>query len=329
MVINLRPFLRFAATLAVVAAAVSNAMAQVYPSRPITVVVPFPAGGPSDAVSRILAEHLRGSLGQPVIVENIPGAGGPVGVGRVARAAPDGYTVGYGQWASHVGAGAIYPVRYDVLKDLDPVVMLGSTPLWIVARNTLPAKNLQELVAWLKANPDKASAATVGSGSGAHLCGIYFQDNTGTRFQFVPYRGGTQPMQDMVGGRIDLMCDQATNSLPLVRSGQIRAYAVLAKQRWFASPDIPTIEEAGLPPLHFSFWHGLWVPKGSPKEIIAKLNLAVVEALSNPTIKQRFAQMGLEIPPREQQTPQALGAFHKSEIEKWWPIIKSANIKPE
>jgi tripartite-type tricarboxylate transporter receptor subunit TctC len=328
MTINLRPFRRLAAILAIVAAA-SNAVAQTYPSHPITIVVPFPAGGPSDAVSRILAEHMRGSLGQPVIVENTPGAGGTVGVARVARAAPDGYTVGYGQWASHVGAGAIYPVRYDVLKDLDPLVLLGSTPLWIVARNTLPAKNLPELVAWLKANPDKATAATVGSGSAAHLCGIYLQDNTATRFQFVPYRGGNQPMQDMVGGRIDLMCDQASNSLPLVRSGQIKAYAVMAKQRWSAAPDIPTLEEAGLPALHFSFWHGLWAPRGSSKEIIVKLNAAVVEALSNPTVQQRFAEMGLEIPPREQQTPEVLGAFHKSEIEKWWPIIKSANIKPE
>jgi len=250
-------------------------------------------------------------------------------VGRIVRAAPDGYSVSYGQWASHVGASAIYPVQYDVLKDLEPVALLGSTPLWVVARKSLPANSLVDLIAWLKANPNKASAATVGPGSGAHLCGIYFQENTGTHFQFVPYRGGSEPMQDMVGGRIDLMCDQASNSLPLVRADQIKAFAVLAKKRWFAAPDVPTVEEAGLPALHFSFWHGLWVPRGTPKAIINKLNAAVLDALSHPTVQQRYHDIGLEPPSRDQQTPEAFGAFHKTEIDKWWPIIRAANIRSE
>lgn len=330
MAFHLRSLLRFAiALIAVPSSAPPAASAEVYPSRAITIVVPFPAGGPSDTLSRLLAERVRASLGQPVVVENVPGAGGTLGVDRVVRAAPDGYFISYGQWASHVGAGAVYPVKYDVLKDLEPVAMLGSTPLWIVTRNSLPASDLRGLLAWLKANPDKASAATVGSGSAAHLCGIDIQENTGTRFQFVPYRGGNQPMQDMVGGRIDLMCDQASNSLSLVRGGQIKPFAVLAKKRWFAAPNVPTIDEAGLPALHFSFWHGLWMPKATPKEIITKFNSAVMEALDNSTVRQRYAEMGLELPSPQQQTPEALGAFHKAEIDKWWPIIKAANIKLE
>lgn len=317
----------FGPVLVAACSAVPVASAQVYPARPITIVVPFTAGGPSDTLARILAEHARASLGQPVVVENVPGAGGTLGVGRVVRAAPDGYSVSYGQWASHVGAGAIYPVQYDVLTDLEPVAMLGSTPLWVVARKSLPANNLVDLIAWLKANPNKASAATVGSGSGAHLCGIYFQENTGTHFQFVPYRGGSEPMQDMVGERIDLMCDQASNSLSLVRANQIRAFAVLAKKRWFAAPDVPTVEEMGLPALNFSFWHGLWVPRGTSQAIINKLNAAVMDALSHPTVQQRYHDMGLELPSKDQQTPEALGALHKAEINKWWPIIRAANIR--
>ena len=324
-----RQFLHLAAGAAALPALLQIASAETYPTRPITMIVPFPAGGTSTTLARILAEHMSRSLGQPVIIENVSGAGGTIAVTRVARAAPDGYSISFGQWTTHVGASVVYPVKYDVLKDLEPVALLADNPLWIVAKNAFPAKDLTELVAWLKANPGKASAGTVGSGSGSHLCGIYFQNVTGTRFQFVPYRGGTPAMQDLVGGQIDLMCDQAANSLPMVRSGQIKAYAVMAKDRWFAAPDIPTVDEFGLPGLYISHWSGMWVPKGTPRDTITTLNSAVVSALADPIVRQRFAEQGQQIPPPDQQTPEALAIYHKAEIEKWWPIIKAANIKAE
>jgi tripartite-type tricarboxylate transporter receptor subunit TctC len=244
-------------------------------------------------------------------------------------AAADWYSLSFGNWASHVGAGAVYPVAYDVLADFEPVARVADTPLWVVARKALPANDLKELVAWLKANPEKASAATVGPGSGSHLCGIYIQNNTGTRFQFVPYRGGAPAIADLVAGQVDFMCDMSSNSLPNVRGGQIKALAVMARSRWFGAPEIPTVDEAGVPGVYISFWHGLWVPKGTPKDIVAKLNEAIVKALADATVRQRFLDQGQEVPPREQQTPQALAAYHKAEIEKWWPIIKAANIKAE
>jgi tripartite-type tricarboxylate transporter receptor subunit TctC len=308
-------------------AGVGSAAAQVYPSRPITMLVGFPPGGATTLLARFLAEHMKETLGQPIVVESVPGAGGSLSVNRVVRATPDGYTLSFGNWASHVGAGAVYPVTYDVRTDLEPIARVADTPLWVVARKDLPAKDLRELIAWLKANPDKASAATVGPGSGSHLCGIYLQNNTGVRFQFVPYRGGAPAMQDLVSGQVDMMCDMSSNSLPWVRNGQVKALAVMAKARWFGAPDVPTVDEMGVPGIYVSFWHGLWAPKGTPKDIIGKLSDAVVKALADPTVRKRFADQGQEIPPPDQQTPQALAAHHKADIDKWWPLIKAANIK--
>ena len=310
-------------------AAVSGVTAQTYPSRPVTVIVPFAAGGVTDIVARIVSERMSKALGQSVIIENVSGAGGTIGVTRLFRAAPDGYTLVVGQWTSHVGAGAMYPVPFDYLNDFEPVSMLSIAPLWIIGRSNLPAKDLRELIAWLKANPDKASAATTGLGSGIHMCLVYFQNMTGTKFPLAPYRGAAPLMQDMLAGQIDLSCPEAGQTLPQYRAGSIKAYAVLTQKRWFAAPDVPTIDEAGVPGLHFPFWHAIWAPKGTPKDVIAKLNAAVVETLADPGVRQRFNELGHEIAPREQQSPAALAAYHKAEIEKWWPIIKAANIKLE
>jgi tripartite-type tricarboxylate transporter receptor subunit TctC len=308
---------------------IAAAPAQVYPSRPITMVVPFAAGGPVDTVARILSEPMRATLGQSIIVENVTGAAGSIGVGRVARAAPDGYTLSIGHWSTHVVNGAIYPLPYDLLRDLEPIVLLPSNPMIVVSKSAVPAKNLNEFVGWIKANEGKVSAGTAGAGSATHVAGVYFQNVTGTRFQFVPYRGTGPALQDLVAGQIDFIVDQASNSLQHVRDGKIRAYAVTASVRLPSAPDIPTVAEAGLPSLDISVWYGLWAPKDTPKEIIAKLNNAAVQALSEPTVRQRFAELGLDIPPRDRLTPEALAAYQKAEIEKWWPVIKDANIKTE
>jgi tripartite-type tricarboxylate transporter receptor subunit TctC len=310
-------------------ATIGGATAQPYPSRPITMLAPFPAGAPVDAVGRIIAERMRLSLGQPIVIENVSGGGGSIAVGRAARAAADGYTISLGNVSSHVMAAAIQTVQYDVLNDFEPVVLLASNPQLIVSRNSVPATDLKGLVAWLKANGEKASAGTAGVGSVSHIAGAFFQNETGTRFQFVPYRGVNLAQQDLIGGQIDLLFDQAINALAHVRAGKIRAYAVTAKARLESAPDIPTVGEAGLPRLHMSIWNALWVPKGTPKVIIARLNASAVETLADPAIRRHLGERGLDIPPREQQTPEALGAFHKAEIEKWWPIIKAAGIKAE
>jgi tripartite-type tricarboxylate transporter receptor subunit TctC len=307
-----------------------SASAQPYPSRTITVIVPLAAGGPVDTLARVLAERMRTTLGQPVIVENVSGAGATIGVGRVARAAPDGYTLIVGNWTSHVGSPAIYPIQYDILKDFEPVSLLPIAPTMIVGKTALPANDVKELIAWLKANPGRASAGTIGAGSPSHISGIFFQKETGTQFQFVPYRGAAPAIQDLVSGQIDLrFAAEASSMLPYLRSGKVKALAVLAKTRWSAAPHIPTIDEAGVAGLHISVWCGLWAPKGTHKEIIAKLNAAIVDTLADPAVRQRLVDLGLEIPPRDQQTPNGLGTFHKAEIEKWWPIIEAASVKAQ
>ena len=310
-------------------ACIVGALAQDYPSHPITMVVPFPAGGPTDTLGRILSERMRVALGQPIVIENVTGAGSTIGVAHAAQAAPDGYTLSLGNWTSFVGSGALYRTSYALFQDFEPVSLLTFAPMLIVGKNALPVNDAKELIAWLKANPDTASAATVGAGSAAHVCGLYFQDWTNTRFQFVPYRGGAPAMQDLVGGQIDLMCAEASQTLTYLRSGKMKAFAVMAKTRWPALPNVPTTDEIGAPGMYISFWHGLWVQKGTPKQVIAKLNNAVVETLADQTVRQRLTDLGQIIATADQQTPSALAAYHRAEIEKWWPIIKAANIKVE
>jgi tripartite-type tricarboxylate transporter receptor subunit TctC len=310
-------------------ALIASGGAQPYPSRPITVVLPLPPGGAVDALTRIIGEHMREVLGQPIVVESVSGGGGTLGPEHVARAAPDGYTLGVGTNGQYVNNGAVYPLQYDLLKDFAPVALLPHVPFWLIGKKALPANNLQELIAWLKANGDKASAATVGIGTGSQLCGMFLQTKTGTHFQFVPYRGGAPALQDLAGGQIDIMCDLASNSLPQVKSGNIKAFAVASSERWFGSPTTPTFDEAGVPGIDVSVWHGLWAPRDTPKDIIAKLNGAVVSAYGDPTVRQRITDLGMELPPPDQRTPEALGAYQKAEIDKWWPIIKAAGIKSD
>jgi tripartite-type tricarboxylate transporter receptor subunit TctC len=272
---------------------------------------------------------MRAALGQPVIVENVTGAGGTIGVGRIARAAPDGYTIGIGQWGTNMANGAIYPLQYDLIKDFEPIGLIASQPFLIVARKTMPAKDLKELIAWLKANTDKVSQGNSGVGTPSHVAGILLQNAVGARWQMVPYRSAGLSMQDLVAGQTDLQLDTPAVSLPQVRGGNIKAYAVTAKTRIAAAPEIPTTDEAGLPGFYFSFWHALWAPKGTPKDIVAKLNSALVSTLADPTLRQKLVELSQEIYPREQQTSEALLAFHQAEIEKWWPVIKAADIKAQ
>jgi tripartite-type tricarboxylate transporter receptor subunit TctC len=308
---------------------VGPATAETYPSHPITMVLPFSAGGPTDTLARILSARMQVALGQPVIIENVTGAAGTIGVGRVARAAPDGYTLSVGPMNSHVLTGAIYNLPFDLLGDLEPVALLTNNPSVVVSKKDAPAKDLKELMAWVRANPDKVLAGTSGVGAATHLGGILFETLTGTHVQFIPYRGTGQSMQALVAGQIDLIFDQLSSSLPQIQEGTIRSYAVMSKTRAQAAPDIPTVDEAGLPGLYLPVWTGMWVPKDTPKDIVDKLNKAVVESLADATVRKRLADIGQEIYPREQQTPEALRAYQKAEIEKWWPIVKAAGIKAE
>jgi tripartite-type tricarboxylate transporter receptor subunit TctC len=324
-----RQFLHLATSAAALPAFSRIARAQTYPWRPITVVVPFVAGGALDVFGRVLAERMRASLGQTIIIENVAGATGSLGVGRVARAAPDGHTIVIGYWGTHVANGALYALPYDVLRDFEPIALTVAIPMLIVSTNAAPANNLRELIGWLKANPDKASAGTAGVGDISHVGGVLFQNITGTRFNLVPYRGAAPATQDLIAGHIDLMLLNLTNSLPYIRDGSIKAFAVMANTRSAATPEIPTVDQAGLPGFYVTLWLGLWAPKGTPKDVTAKLNSTVVSALADPTVRTRLSELGMEIFPRDQQTPEALAGYQKAEIEKWWPIIKAAGIKLE
>ena len=305
----------------------SAAAAENYPSHPITIVVPFSAGGPSDAMTRILAERMKTTLGEAILVENTTGAGGSIGVGRVVHSSPDGYTIGFGHLGTHVANGAIYKLGYDLVTDLEPVVLLPSNPMIIVSKNAVPAKSLNELLAWLKSRPEPATAGTAGAGSGSHIAGLAFEAASGAKLQYVPYRGTGPAMNDLVAGQIDIIVDQLSNSINQVRAGTIRGYAVTDARRAEQASDIPTTDEAGLPGFHMTLWSGLWVPKGTPKEIVTKLNAAAVDALNDPSVRHQLENLGLQMPPADRLTPEALGDWQKAEIAKWWPVIKAANVK--
>ena len=315
---------------ALVLSGAAGAQAQTFPSRPVTIVVPFSAGGPTDTLARILVERMKGPLGQHLIIENTTGAAGTIGTARVARAPADGYTLILGHWQTHVVNGATFgSLPFDVVKDFEPISLVADCPVWFVGRASLAPNDLKELIVWLKANNGKATVGIAGVGGGGDVVGSYFKKNTGTEFQFVPYRGAAPLVQDLVAGQIDLTFGQVAGHLAQLRVGQLKAYMVMAATRWPAAPDTPTIDEAGLPGLYASFWHGLWAPRGTSKDVIARLNAALVDALADPAVQRRFADVGQGTWPRDKQTPEALAMHQKAEVEKWWPIIKTAGIKAE
>jgi tripartite-type tricarboxylate transporter receptor subunit TctC len=303
------------------------AQAQNYPARPLAMLVGYPPGGPTDTLARIVADGMRNALGQNIVVETVTGAGGTIATGRVVHAAPDGYTIGIGQWNSHVGSPAIYPLDYDIQKDLQPISLLTHSPNWVIGKNDLPPRSGAELIAWLKGHSEPITYATVGAGSPSHLMGMMLAKATGTHFQFVPYRGAAPVMQDMIGGQIEMSGLEASGSFPNAQAGRIRAFAVASAERWAKSPDTPTFVELGIPDLVIEFWHGLWTTKGVPQDVVDRLDGAVRSALADPAVRQRIEGLGQTIFPSDQQTPQVLAAYQKAEIDKWWPVIKAAGIK--
>ncbi|MBO0752327.1 MAG: tripartite tricarboxylate transporter substrate binding protein BugD [Bradyrhizobiaceae bacterium] len=324
-----RVFAAVALIAGIPAAAAQTPPLPTWPERPITIIVPFAAGGPTDVLARLFGEHIRGELGQPVLIEDVSGAGGSIGVGRAAAAAPDGYTISAGNFGTHMANGAIYRLRYDLQRDLDPVARLPSNPMVVVTRRDFPAADLSELVAWLRAHPGQTTAGTAGAGSGSHIGAVFLSDLAGAPLQLVPYRGTAPAIQDLLAGHIDLMVDQAANSLTQVRRGAIRALAVTAARRLAAAPDIPTSIEAGLPALQMELWNGMWVPHGTPDAIVEKLNGAIVKALDDPSVRDRLGALGLEGPPAGERSPAALRTLQDREIAKWWPIIRAAHVTAE
>jgi tripartite-type tricarboxylate transporter receptor subunit TctC len=306
-----------------------TACAQSFPSKPITMIIPAPAGGPADVLARLMLEPMKTALGQPVVMENVAGAGGAIGIGRAVRSPPDGYTIVLGNYNANMAIGASYTLQFDLVGDLEPVANLTSSPIWLIGRKDHPAKDMRELIGWLKANPDKGTAAIVGAGTASHVCGVYLQKGTGTTYRFVAYRGGGPAYADVAAGHIDLMCAETSATRTLVEGGTVRAFAVMDAKRWSGAPTVPTIDESGASGLYISFWQGFWVPKGTPKDVIAKLNAAASAALEDPTLKQRLGDIGVYIPPPDKRSPEALAALQKAEIDKWWPIIKAAGIKAE
>jgi tripartite-type tricarboxylate transporter receptor subunit TctC len=322
-----RQFLQWAAAAAALPAVPRPAPAQAYPSRPISMMVPFPPGGLTDVVGRLIAEGLRTSLGQTIVIENVGGATGSIGTGRVARAAPDGYTITVGIWNTHVANGITYALNYDIVNDFAPIVLIADAPLVLLGKKDLPANDFKELIAWLKANPDKASMGSTGAGGPGHMLALLLQKETGTRFGLVPYRGVNPSVQDLIAGQIDMTIANTATAMPHVRNGKVKAIAVTSKERLSIAPDIPSAAEAGVPWFTFSLWAGLFAPKGTPKDIVARINAATIGTLNDPAVRKRFVDQGFVIPPRELQTPDAFAAYQKAEIAKWWPIIESAGLK--
>jgi tripartite-type tricarboxylate transporter receptor subunit TctC len=309
--------------------ATAPARAETFPSRPITIFVPYPAGGVTDNLVRLLAERMKTSLGQSIVVENIGGGGGTIGVDRVSRAAPDGYTLVLGNSETMVFAPVTMAISYNALTDFAPVALLPSYPFLLVTTNDVPAKDLGELIAWFKSSPEKVLQGTVGAGTMQQLCGLLLQKTIGTKWQLVPYRGGPPAMQDLLAGQINFMCTTTGGFLQLAHDGRIRAYAVTARKRIAAAPEIPTANESGLPGFYTSVWNALWVPKGTPADVIAKLNAAVTAGLDDPELQKRLTDMGLDTVEADQHAPEALAALRAAEIDKWWPIIKAAGLKAE